>query len=317
MFKIGYRTVKTAVGTAISIWIAQLFSLENFASAGILTILCIQVTKKRSLISAWERALACLVGMFFAFVFFEGIAYHPLVIGLMLIFFIPTVVMLRAKEGVVTSSVIILHLYIENNITVAFILNELGIIGIGIGVALVMNLYMPSMEQELKKRQKKIEQHFSHILHEISVYLRNGDNFWDGKEITETNDLIQSAKSLAYRNVENHFKRYEDEYYHYFKMREKQLEVIEQMLWIVSSLKISHDHALEIASLMDEISEGVHSGNTAQMYLDKMEVMRSSFREMELPQSREEFEVRASLFHFLNELEKYLICKRYFKQSEV
>ncbi|WLR49703.1 aromatic acid exporter family protein [Bacillus tianshenii] len=317
MFKIGYRTVKTAVGTALSIWLAQILGFDNFVSAGILTILCIQVTQKRSLISAWERFLACIIGMAFAFAFFEGIAYHPLVIGLLLILFIPTLVFIKAKKGVVTSSVIILHFYIQEKMTTAFILNELGIIGIGIGVALIMNLYMPSMEMELQRRQTKVEQNFKRIFDEIALYLRDGDHLWDGREIMETNEMIQSAKTLAFRDVENHFTRNEDTYYHYFKMREKQMDVVEQMLWIVSSLSIPHDHAERIAELIEEISDSVHPGNTAQYFLDKLESLRGDFREMELPATRQEFEVRASLFHFLNELEKYLILKRYFKKSDL
>ncbi|MBQ9999250.1 aromatic acid exporter family protein, partial [Bacillus subtilis] len=49
MFKIGYRTIKTALGTALAIYISQLLHLQNYASAGIITILCIQITQKRSL----------------------------------------------------------------------------------------------------------------------------------------------------------------------------------------------------------------------------------------------------------------------------
>src|SRR5690242_18241199 len=43
-FRIGYRTTKTAIGVAISILLAQQLGLHNFASAGIITILCIQIT---------------------------------------------------------------------------------------------------------------------------------------------------------------------------------------------------------------------------------------------------------------------------------
>ncbi len=53
MFKIGYRTLKTALGTALAIYLAQLLHLQNFASAGIITILCIQITQKRSLQASW------------------------------------------------------------------------------------------------------------------------------------------------------------------------------------------------------------------------------------------------------------------------
>jgi uncharacterized membrane protein YgaE (UPF0421/DUF939 family) len=37
---------------------------------------------------------------------------------------------------------------------------------------------------------------------------------------------------------------------------------------------------------------------------------------MELPKSREEFEVRAALLHFIKEMESYLIIKSQFKGME-
>lgn len=77
VLKIGYRTVKTAIGTASAIALAQWLHLENFASAGIITILCIQVTKKKSLQTARARFVAGLVGLLFSFFFFEGLLNHP------------------------------------------------------------------------------------------------------------------------------------------------------------------------------------------------------------------------------------------------
>ena len=53
-FRIGYRTIKTAVGAMISILLAQYLGLENFASSGILTILCVKSTKK--------NVFACIMG---------------------------------------------------------------------------------------------------------------------------------------------------------------------------------------------------------------------------------------------------------------
>ena len=157
-FRIGYRTIKTAVGAALAILIAQSLGLENYASAGILTILCIKVTKKKSLRASWDRILACLIGMVFSFVFFELVSYHPLVIGLLLLFFIPTVVLFKANDGVASSSVIILHFYSAGGVTFSFIVNELLIIMIGIGVALIANLYMPSVDNKIKEYQQKVEE---------------------------------------------------------------------------------------------------------------------------------------------------------------
>jgi uncharacterized membrane protein YgaE (UPF0421/DUF939 family) len=315
-FRIGYRTLKTAAGTAISILIAQQLGLDNFASAGILTILCIQVTKRRSLRTAWDRFLACVLVMPFSALFFETIAYHPIVIGIMLLFFIPTVVMLKATDGVVTSSVIILHIYLANHISLALFLNELGVIIIGIGVALIINVYMPSADNRLKQYQTRMEENFKVIFCEMVKFLRTGESDWSGKEITETAKLIEEAKSLAYLDVENHVLREDNDYFHYFKMREKQFELIERVLPIVTSLTVTLPQGKMIAEFLEELSENIKPGNTAHIYLGKLKEMKKEFEEMELPKTREEFEVRAALLQLVKEMHEYLIIKSSFKTSK-
>ena len=315
MYKIGYRTAKTAIGTAAAIAIAQFLQFDNFASAGILTLLCVQVTKKKSLRSSWDRFLACIIGIAFSFVIFESIGYNPLAIGILLLFFIPTLVMVKAKDGIATSTVIILHIFSAQQITAGLLLNEIGIISIGIGVALLVNLYMPSVESELKRYQEKIEVKFGVIFKEMVKYLRLHDYSWDGKEITETEELLSKASTLAFRDVENHFLRNENIYYHYFKMREKQFENIERMLPIITSITHSVEQGEMIAAFLEEISEAIHPGNTAIKFLNKMEDMKKQFKEMDLPDTREEFEARAALLLFLKEMEQYLQIKRSFRDK--
>ena len=315
MYKIGYRTAKTAIGTATAIAIAQFLQFDNFASAGILTLLCVQVTKKKSLRSSWDRFLACIIGIAFSFVIFESIGYNPLSIGILLLFFIPTLVMVKAKDGIATSTVIILHIFTSQQITAGLLLNEIGIISIGIGVALLVNLYMPSVESELKRYQEKIEVKFGVIFKEMVKYLRLHDYSWDGKEITETEELLSKASTLAFRDVENHFLRNENIYYHYFKMREKQFENIERMLPIITSITHSVEQGEMIADFLEEISEAIHPGNTAIKFLNKMEDMKKQFKEMDLPDTREEFEARAALLLFLKEMEQYLQIKRSFRDK--
>ncbi|ATH92310.1 hypothetical protein ACH95_20245 [Bacillus glycinifermentans] len=313
MFKIGYRTLKTALGTALSIYIAQLLGLHNFVSTGIITILCIQVTQKRSLLASWARFAACCLAIGFSYIFFELIGYHPAVIGLMLLFFIPTTVILKIKEGVVTSSVIILHLYMSEGITLPLVWNEFLIIITGIGVALLMNLYMPSLDKQLKQYQQKIEDNFAKIFEEIERYLLTGEQDWTGKEIPETHRLINEAKTLAYRDVENHFLRHENLYYYYFKMREKQFEIIERALPKITSISMTVEQGHMIAAFIHDLRGAIHPGNTAHKFLKRLVKMREEIEEMELPTTREEFEARAALFYFLGEMEQYLVIKSYFK----
>jgi uncharacterized membrane protein YgaE (UPF0421/DUF939 family) len=314
-FKIGYRTIKTAVGTSLAIIIAQFFHLEFFVSAGIITILCIQNSKKKSLRSASDRFIACSLSILFSFIFFEGITYHPLVIGLMLLLFIPVTVIFKVNAGIVTSSVILLHIYSKGNMTWGIVFNELGLIVIGIGVALLVNLYMPSLDQELRTYQREIEENFRSMLKEIALYLRTNDSSWDGKEIANTVKILEKAKSLAFRDVENHFVRGENYYYRYFKIREKQLEIIERTLPLITAIDLVVEQRYMIADFIEELSLSIHPGNTAKLFLAKLQHLRETFAEMPLPNTREEFEARADLLHVVKEIEQYLVIKQTLKIS--
>jgi len=315
MFKIGYRTVKTAIGTVVSISIAQLFNLEYFISAGIITLLSIQVTKKKSLQVAVARFTACIVGILFSFLFFEGFGYHPVSIGLLLLFFIPTAVVLKVTDGIASSFVIILHFYAGERFTFSSVLNELLLIAIGIGVALVVNMYMPSAERQLKAYQKTIEDLFRKILQEIVHYLRTNHSDWDGRELMEAADILEKAKSLSLRNIENRLLRNEDYYYRYFEMREKQFDIIEHVLPIVTSITYTVEQRTMVADFIEDLSNVIGFGNNAPRFLHRLHEMKMKGQVMELPKTREEFEERAALLHFVKEMERYLIIKARFNDG--
>ncbi len=313
MFKIGYRTIKTAIGVGLAIWIAQLLELKSFPSAGIITILCIQVTKKQSLKAAFSRFVACLIAMAYSFVFFEGLGFTPLVIGLMLLLFIPTTVITGVKEGIVTSSVIILHIYSAGNVTVELLLNEISLLVVGISVALLINLYMPSMEKQFVQYREEIEDDFALIFRKLALYLRTGETNWDGAELIRVNDRIAEAKAMAFRNVENHVRRYDDLYYRYFKMREKQFDILERMIPLVAALPEKTPYHTRIANFFEDLAEHIHPYNTSHVYLEKLEEMKVELQQMDLPKNREEFKTQAALFDIVKLIEKYLIVKSVYK----
>ncbi|CAG9610832.1 hypothetical protein BACCIP111899_00004 [Bacillus rhizoplanae] len=313
MFKIGYRTVKTAAGTALAVWIAQLFHLEFYSTAGILVILCVQNTKRKSLEVSIHRFLACLLSMVFAFFIFESIGYTPLAIGLLLLLFIPTAVMLKIQEGIVTSSVIVMHLFSLQKITWLIVGNEIAILTIGISVALLINLYMPSVERELKEYQQKVESNFKTILFEMAVYLRNRDSLWNGKELIETEELLEKAKDLSFKKLENQFMREDDYYYRYFQMRQQQYDILERIMPLVASLSWSYEQARMVADVIENVGNAIRPESTGVISLRQLQEMREIFREMPLPETREEFEMRAKLVQLVYEIEQYLLIKSRFK----
>ncbi|WP_400162863.1 aromatic acid exporter family protein [Brevibacillus sp. TJ4] len=312
----GNRTIKTAIGTAISILIAQQLGLMFYAAAGIITILCIQVTVKQSVRTALNRFLASLLGLGLGAAWFYLIGFTPLALLLTILVFMPIAVRVRIQEGFVTSMVVLMHLYAEERMDLALIANELALLTIGIGVALLVNLYMPSLEKELKAMQEKVEEHFSKILREYSHYLRFGDNEWDGRELIELTSLLDKAVKLASRDVENRLGRGDDTYRSYFVMREKQFELLERMMPIVSTLDAQVPQGLQIADFLERLSDSVHPGNTAYRYLDQLREMREEIQASPLPKTREEFETRAALFYLLREIENYLYIKHELGKNE-
>ncbi|RTQ93472.1 aromatic acid exporter family protein [Lysinibacillus telephonicus] len=312
-FKIGYRTIKTAVGAGLAIVIAEYFNLQFFSSAAILTILCVQTTKKKSLHAVYTRLVASIIGMAFSFIALEFFGYNPLVLALMILVFIPTIVSLGVAAGFVSSVVIIMHIYSEANFTYDLLLNELGLMAIGFGTALAVNMYMGDFQKEMDQYLEQIEELYRSIFSEIVKYLRNGDASWDGKEIILAAELLNKAKSLAYKDVENHFTRKENLYYLYFDMREKQLEIIERVLPKITTLPVMVQQASLVADFMQELSENVHSGNTAKHFREKLETVKEVFAKMPLPETHEKFLAMASLYQFIEEMDEYLMIKQSFK----
>ncbi|WP_019415007.1 aromatic acid exporter family protein [Paenisporosarcina sp. TG20] len=311
-FRIGYRTLKTAVGASIAMLIAMFLNLDYYSSAFILTALCIQPTKRKSIRAVYARILSTIIGVGFAYVFFEGIAYNPIVFGLIILLFIPSLVSLRLQDGFISSVVILLHLFDAKSLTWSLLWNETQLMAVGFGVALLVNIYMPDIEKDLKKYRLDLESLYSKIFHEIALYLRNGDSNWDGKEIVQATEVIAKGKALAYQDVENHLNRRENLHYLYFDMREQQFEIIERVLPKITALPVYISHSQLVGDFIEDLASNVHSGNTADRFISKLDEVKIEFSTMDLPKDHENFLAMASLYQFIEEMEEYLRIKRNF-----
>src|SRR5699024_4461086 len=153
--------------------------------------------------------------------------------------------------GIPTSSVIILNTYTAANINVEFLTEQFLLISIGIGVAFLLNLYMPSLDRPLQEKQKKLEHNFSIILFEVALYLRGENKTWDGKEIMEVDELLSESLGLGERDKENHFLRDKHPYHDYFQMRSGQFHILQQMLPLIAKLPHQDPFSEKIASLFE------------------------------------------------------------------
>ncbi|MGL4818958.1 MAG: aromatic acid exporter family protein, partial [Bacilli bacterium] len=220
-------------------------------------------------------------------------------------------------EGVVTSSVIMFHVFFSGNATPALFLNEFCIICIGIGVALLVNLYMPNYERELIADKARVEDLFRVMLQELATLIEQGNSTWTGKELDEAGKCIARAKKAALLETENHVISEDAYYYHYFAFRERQYMLIEGMFFLASSLNDTEKPWREgIATFLRDMSVQVNDQNTASALLVKLNSLRAFANRLALPETLAEFHNASRLDQLLDECEHYIMMKSAFFGGE-
>lgn len=304
--RIGFRTIKTAIGVSISILLAQALQLEYYTAAGILTLLCIQKSRKQSTQAVISRFFACIAGLLFSSLLFEVIGYQPYSFLVLLLLFIPFCVRFRIQEGIASSSVIVMHVYMHGKIEPSFYWNEIQVMLVGLGVGLLINWYMPSIDKELNRYKEEVDQLISKILNEMASYLKEGYTLWDGKELLLLSDTLQKAKRLAILDAENNLLRKENSYQAYFEHKQRQYDILERMLPSISRITVQMEQGIRIGDFVQELSHHLNNRSQTAYFREKLRDIRDYHKHLPLPESRNEFENRASLYTVANELERFI-----------
>ena len=310
-YKIGFRTVKTAVGMTLGVIICKLLGLDNYASSAILVVLCIKHTKMHSVQAILSRLVSCLLILFLGSAIFSLLGQHAIVLCLIVLLFIPLTVVLNVQEGVITSCVILLHVFNAKAINGHLILNEIMLLIVGLGIAFLMNLMMPSLDKKLNHFKQDIENQITEI---FNIFSQACSMHNDHLNIKFDSLLlnIKKAKSLAFRDVKNHFVRNENSFYHYFDMREEQVELLKRMTSLLERINTDDPILEKISQLMYEIGSNVNSNDYTALRLHSLYEIRLSLDDLPLPTTHKTLNSRAHIIQILNELEEYLNIKSQF-----
>ena len=313
---IGYRTVKTGVGVSLAMILATVAGLQYAPAAGIIAMLSIQSTKRESVKIAFQRIGACILALLIASIVFNILGYNPVAFGIFLLFFIPLTVKLNLEQGIVVSSVIATHLLGSKNTGMPLIANELALLFIGVSIALFLNLYIPSIENIIKEDQQYIEDGMKKILLKMSIALKKQDITFSEEELfQELSSRIKSAKKRAYQNLNNYIISDMSYYVEYMEMRRQQFKVLKKIKDKFQRFFITYEHTIMVADFTEKISNSFYEKNTGEALLKDLEDLRREFKQMALPATRDEFENRAMLYQFLNELEELLLIKFEFMKN--
>ncbi|MBP1917712.1 aromatic acid exporter family protein [Youngiibacter multivorans] len=312
----GWRTVKTSIGAAVSMIVASAIGLDYSVAAGVITILSVQNTKKKSLDLAVMRIGSMLLALLIGAAAFTLLGYSAVAYGVYLLFFIPSAAALGFNDGIVPSSVLVTHLLLERSVSLPLLGNEVMLMVIGAGVGIILNIYMPKLEKQLNNDVVEIERLMKRVLSSMSVSLSTQTVPLDEEKLyKELDGKLKAGYERALKDAGNHLVKDVRYYLKYMEMRSVQFGIMRNMRKLFERLGESYEQTKLVAALTDLVADQFHESNTARELLEDLHGYKEIFRNMELPKSRDEFEVRAALFQYINELEQLLDVKREFVAS--
>ncbi|WP_442604017.1 aromatic acid exporter family protein [Paenibacillus sp. KN14-4R] len=310
---IGIRILKTAAAVFVSIVTAQLAGLGSPASAGLLAILGVQVTKKKGLLNVYARIGASILSIIIGSILLTVFGFHVWVLSLYVLLAFPVINRLKLSDGIITGCVVMFHMYNAHQITEYVIINELLLLLVGFGSATLINIvYMPPADKELLQYKNKLEELFSLIFMKIGAHLRDHKMIWDGAELLQVNEVCEKGSVLARKKVENAlFFGSPASWELYFFMRSEQLEMITKMVDLVAQVYQKVPHGELLAEIFEELSHDVKQDYYVGRSEEDLAILYRDFKSLPLPQTREEFEIRSALLQLIRELRSYLnIAKR-------
>ncbi|WP_297714406.1 aromatic acid exporter family protein [Clostridium sp.] len=304
---------KMSISATIALLIGNALGLQYATVGAVIAILSIQDTRKKALIISYKRIIACSMGILLSVILYSLLGNGTLIFGLFLIILIPLTSRLKAQEGMVPSVVLSTHFLVANNITIELIYNEVLLMIIGIGVAAIANIFMPSLEDKFKDDKEWIEEHYRIIINKMSKSLiTHAVDIDEQKLINEVEQRLYTSKETAYKIVNNQFFKSSSYYTDYINMRINQFDTIKRMRLHFQRFNIPVEQMNVMADFTLCVSENISEMNDCKSLLIDLDILRSEFKKMELPKTREEFESRAQLLQFLNDMEEFLLIKRNF-----
>ena len=303
------RTIKLILATVLAIYLATALGLSYATAAGIIAILSVLDTRKSSFKMARKRLFSTLLALTIAVLTFALFGFGIWTLGIYLALYVPLAYHFNWEAGIAPSPVLVTHLLLEQDISLIFLGNELALFLIGAGLALLFNLYMPSQEKQIEAYHDQVEDLLKQILLRFEAFLLNGDGRNEAELITQLDKTLDEALKVVYLDRHNQLFQQTNYQVHYFEMRAAQNKILRTMAGNINKCLLEGRENVILSSLFERAAQQLSRENSAKELLLDIELFHATFRERPLPQTREEFETRATLFQLLHDMEAFIRLK--------
>ena len=309
------KIAKVIVSAFVALLVAQALNLTTPSAAAIIAILSVMDTKKVSLAATGQRLAAAVLALVIGMGIFAIFGFDVISFGLYLLCYIPLAYLLKVDIGVAPSTVLVIHLWTQQQLTFSLFVNELLLVTIGAGVAILLNWYMPSYRQEIEHVREEIEDKMREVLLKMSGFLTIGNGKNDGEVLQLLKEKLIEARSYVRLEEENHLTKEVTYDYQYFEMRRDQSKLLEIMAANLNEFRWDGEEMAILSEMFKQTAQQLAEQNTASQLIDEIEDLLEQFRERPLPQTRREFEKRAQLYQLLRDLKRFVQLKVDFFQT--
>lgn len=307
------KVFKIALGSILAIIIAESLRLSYVTSAGVITLLSIQDTKRETLLALFKRVCAFIIALTVAYICFFLFGFHLWVLGVFLMFFVGGCYLCSLHDAISINVVLVTHFYMEQSISWMWVRNEALLFIIGAGIGVLMNLYFPDNSRAIRKDQAEIEIAMRGILERMAAtLLQESKMLYDGSCFEELEKTLVRASLKAVENRDNTLLLDTRYFLKYMNMRSNQTYILKRIYQNICLLNKVPSQTYVVSEFIGQISDHFQETNNALGLLGELEKLKLGMREEKLPSTREEFENRALLYQILYDLEDFLTVKRDF-----
>ncbi len=308
-----YRATKIAIGVVLSIFISDFIGLKYSSTAGIICMISILDTRIQTYVVGIKRLITSVIAIVLATILFQTGGHDLIVLGIFLMLFIPILTVLKITEGLGVSTVLISQIYNFETLSPGIMFNQIALLLIGVIVAWGMNIHIPNREREIKDIQLEVEELIKSILYNIKLHLLNQCSIEEQKNYLERLDYILT-KGLDYAiDFNNNFILKDNSYFiKYFQMRRQQYEILVRMEKYFQKSFIAIEKAKPLSEFTERLVIELNEWNTGENLLEEADSLKKHYENTELPKTREEFENRAVLYQYFNDLIYFIEIKSKF-----
>lgn len=311
------KSLKITVGVVVAVLLAQALNMEFYSSVATIVIVSMLSAKKQSIKLAGTRLLAAIVSLALASLLFTIFGFSLGVFALYILIFTFLMYKLDMKIAIVLNVVLVMHIFSLEEISIAILLNEFGLMFLGISVALVFNFFILDIEDELIKYQKQAEALFDSIFKNMGRCLNNQCKIDVVKEeLRQLDKVLSKGKERAYNYMNSYYIQENNYYVEYFIMRKQQYYIVKSMQKFI---RLRFLEQLEVKLLKDFTDDFVNNTrilNTCESQMEQLDKIKYHFtHEAELPTTQEQLQNRIALHQYLYALEDLVAVKMRFIEN--